>query len=268
MSLTESRSPKRPFNIRLEQFEGPLDLMLYLIQSQELDISTVSISRITDQYLNTLKLMQDMDFDVASEFLLMAATLILWKSKALMPKENEDEAPTEDSNLPLTQEELIRQLLIRQRYLEMAGQIAQFPVLGDDVFTRPNKRPPIEKIWREMNVTTIATTYQDLLIREQKRAHIVMKKETVSLQEKIIEFGRRLTPHQITALETMITDIGVRGEWVVGFLASLELSRLRKLKIHQEQAFDPIYIELLEEMIGFDTKQTSGFDYVRTGETK
>jgi segregation and condensation protein A len=265
MSLTESRSTTRPFTIRLEQFEGPLDLMLYLIQSQELDISTVSISHITDQYLNTLKLMQEMDFDIASEFLLMAATLILWKSRALMPKEDDGLAIAEESALPLTQEELVRQLLLRQRYLEMAGVIAQRPVLGDDVFIRTTKRPPVEKIWKEMNVTAIATTYQDLLVREQRRARIVMKKETVSLQEKIIEFGRRLTPHQITALETLITDVHTRGEWVVGFLASLELSRLKKLKIYQENVFDPIFIELLETMIGFDTKQTSGFEYVGTG---
>jgi segregation and condensation protein A len=266
MSLTtESRSTTRPFNIRLEQFEGPLDLMLYLIQSQEMDISSVSISKITDQYLITLKLMQEMDFDIASEFLLMAATLILWKSRALMPKEEDAAALVEESSLPLTQEELVRQLLLRQRYLEMAGVIAERPLLGDAVFTRPNKRPPIEKIWKEMNVTAIATTYQDLLVREQKRARIVMKKETVSLQEKIIEFGRRLTVNHITALETMIAE-NTRSEWVVGFLASLELSRLKKLKIHQNQVFDPIFIELLEEMIGFDTKQTSGFDYVRTGE--
>jgi chromatin segregation and condensation protein Rec8/ScpA/Scc1 (kleisin family) len=142
------------------------------------------------------------------------------------------------------------------------------PLLGDAVFTRPCKRPPVEKIWKEMNVTALATTYQDMRIREQKRARIVMKKETVSLQEKILEFGRRLTPHQITALETLISDTHTRGEWVVGFLASLELSRLKKLKIHQEKTFDPIFVELLEAMIGFDSKQTSGFEYVRTGEIK
>ena len=266
MSLTESRNTTRPFTIRLEQFEGPLDLMLYLIQSQELDISTVSISKITDQYLNTLKLMQELDFDVASDFLVMAATLILWKSRALIPKEEEDAAAAEELALPLTQEELVRQLLMRQRYLEMAGMIAQRPLLGDDVFTRPNKRPPVEKVWKEMSVTSLATTYQDLLIREQRRSRVVMKKETVSLAEKLKEFGRRLTPHQITALSEMIEATQTRGEWVVGFLASLELSRLKKLKIYQEQPFDPIFIELLDAMIDFDVTQASGFDYVRTGE--
>lgn len=249
--------------IRLEQFEGPLDLMLYLIQSQELDISKVAISQITDQYLTALKLMQAMDFDIASEFLVMAATLILWKSKALLPREDDGQTAAEDIELPLTQEELVRQLLIRQGYLEAAGKLAQNSFLGDDVFTRPNKRPPVEKIWKEMNVSAIATTFQDLLIREQRRKRVVMKKETVSLQEKIQEFGRRLTPKQITKLETLIADTKVRGEWVVGFLASLELSRLKKLKIHQENVFDPIFVELLEKLEGFDTRQVSGFDYVR-----
>ena len=265
MSLTSSASNTRPFTIRLEQFEGPLDLMLYLIQSQELDISSVSISKITDQYLQTLRLMQEMDFDIASEFLLMAATLILWKSKALMPKEDEDQKGEEETDLPLTQEQLVQQLMMRQRYLEMAGHLAQRPLLGDDVFTRPNKRPPVEKIWKEMNVSSIATTYQDLLIREQRRSRVVMKKETVSLAEKLKEFGNRLSVKQVTALETLIADKSLKGEWVVGFLASLELSRLKKLKIYQEQVFDPIFIELLEELGDFDVHQASGFDYVRTG---
>ena len=254
----------RNFTIRLEQFEGPLDLMLYLIQSQELDISTVSISKITDQYLNTIKLMHELDFDVASEFLVMAATLILWKSKALMPKVEEDQKLLEETSMPLSQEDLVRQLLERQRYLEMAGHLGLRPLLGDDVFTRPTKRPPVEKIWKEMNVTQLATTFQDLLIREQKRARIVMKKETVSLAEKIQEFGAKLTVNKVTALKDLIAETNTRGEWVVGFLASLELSRLKKLKIYQEEVFAPIYVELLEAILGFDARQASGFDYVRT----
>lgn len=252
--------------IRLEQFEGPLDLLLYLIQSQELDISTVSISKITDQYLNALKLMQELNFDLASEFLVMAATLILWKSKALMPKEEDPNALLEETALPLTQEDLVRQLLERQRYLDAASQLAERPFLGDDVFSRPNKRPPVEKIWKEMNVTQLATTLQDLLIRERRRANIVMKKETVSLAMKIEEFARRLQPHQVTALESLVADVKTRGEWVVAFLASLELSRLKKLRIHQNETFAPIYVELLEALIHFDTRQAQGFEYVRTGE--
>jgi len=258
-------SSRTGITIRLEQFEGPLDLMLYLIQSQELDVSQLSISKITDQYLNTILLMQELDFDIASEFLVMAATLILWKSRALMPKDDEDQKLLEETAMPLSQEDLVRQLLERQRYLEMAAHLSQRPLLNDEIFTRPNKRPPVEKIWKEMNVTQIATTYQDLLIREQRRKRVVLKKETVSLAEKLKEFGQRLKPNQLTDLTTLISDRAIRGEWVVAFLASLELSRLKKLKIHQAQVFDPIFVELLEEMLDFDVSQAQGFEYVTTG---
>lgn len=250
------------FRVKLDQFEGPLDLLLYLIQSQELDVSTVTISKVTDQYLNALKLAIELNFDVASEFLVMAATLIMWKSKAILP--NEDDADGENAEelaLPLTQEELVQQLLNRQRFLAMAGEIATRPFLGDDVFSRPNKRPPVEKIWKEMKPSNLATTLQDLLIREQRRGRVVMKKETVSLATKIQDFGTKLELNKITEMKALVSDASTRGEWVVTFLASLELSRLKKLKIYQEQAFDPIFVELIDAMLNFDLDLASGFDY-------
>ncbi len=264
MSMTPVTTRSSSFKIRLEQFEGPLDLMLYLIQSQELDISTLSITKITNQYLHAMKLMQELDFDIASEFLVMAATLILWKSKALMPKENENQNAEEDSTPVMTQEDLVRQLMMRQRYLEAAAKLAQYPLLDDETFKRPTKRPPVEKVWKEMNISQLTTTYQDLLIRENKRARIVMKKETVSLQEKLQEMGRRLKMNVPEVLDHFISDKALKGEWVVGFLATLELSRLKLAKIHQEKTFDPILIELINEMINFDTKQTTGFEYLRS----
>jgi segregation and condensation protein A len=208
--------------------------------------------------------MQELDFEIASEFLVMAATLILWKSKALMPKENENQNTEEDSTPIMTQEDLVRQLMMRQRYLEAAAKLAQYPLLDDDTFKRPTKRPPVEKVWKEMNISQLTTTYQDLLIRENKRARIVMKKETVSLQEKIQEMGRRLKMNVPEVLDHFISDKALKGEWVVGFLATLELSRLKLAKIHQENTFDPILIELINEMINFDTKQTTGFEYLRS----
>ena len=115
-----------------------------------------------------------------------------------------------------------------------------------------------------MNISQLTTTYQDLLIRENKRARIVMKKETVSLQEKLQEMGRRLKMNVPEVLDHFISDKALKGEWVVGFLATLELSRLKLAKIHQEKTFDPILIELINEMINFDTKQTTGFEYLRS----
>src|ERR1700744_6167367 len=146
-------SNRVPITIRLETFEGPLDLLLYLIQSHELDISKVSIGKITDQYLAYVRLMQELNFDAASEFLVMAATLLHWKSRALLPQENKGQAGAENAEEGLSQEELVRQLLEHQRFLEAGENLARLPHLGADVFSRANSKPPIEKVWREMNLS-------------------------------------------------------------------------------------------------------------------
>lgn len=250
-----------PITVRLERFEGPLDLLLFLIQSQELDISRISITKITDQYLAYVLLMQELDFDVASEFLVMAATLILWKSKALLPQEHDLNAMAGAEEGALTQEELIRRLLEHQRFQAAGQDIAQLPWLGLDVYIRPTKRIPAEKVWAEMNVTRLALSYQDMLVRARKRTHI-LKKETVSLSERIMEFGHKLTIGQVTAMADLITLHPSRAEWVVTFLAGLELSRLKKMKLYQEETYDPIYVELLESLQGFDSRLASGFEAV------
>ena len=247
-----------PITVQLERFEGPLDLLLHLIQSHEMDISKISISKITDQYLSYVKLMQELNFDLASEFLVMAATLIFWKSKALLPQEKMENQAQELEG-ELSQEDLIRQLLEHQRFQAAGELLSQRPLLGEDVFTRQNAKPPIERIWREMNLTDLALSYQDIAIRARKRVQI-LKKETVSLGDKILEFSNRLIPGKLTYMGDLISDLSSRAETVVTFLASLELSRLKKLKLYQQEVYQNIYLELFENLVGFDTRLASGFD--------
>src|SRR3954464_5216343 len=115
-----------PITVRLDSFEGPLDLLLYLIQSHEMDISKISISRITDQYLVYVRLMQELNFDAASEFLVMAATLLHWKSRSLLPQEQKGDGQSQNGDdAPFTQEDLIRQLLEHQRFLEAGENLGQ-----------------------------------------------------------------------------------------------------------------------------------------------
>ncbi len=252
-------SNRVPITIRLDSFEGPLDLLLYLIQSHELDISRVSLTRITDQYLAYVKLMQELNFDIASEFLVMAATLIHWKSRALLPQEEkpgEGDAALEGE---LTQEDLIRQLMEHQRFLEAGGNIAQLPWLGLDVFSRPNARPPVEKVWRETEITELALTYQDILKRSRSRTQI-LRKETVSLSQKMMEFSGKLQLGVSTALEELMSIERDRPEVVVTFLASLELARLKKLKLYQEITYEQIYVELVESLSELDLQLANGFD--------
>ena len=242
-------SQREAVTVRLESFEGPLDLLLYLIQSHELDISTVSVGKITDQYLAYVRLMQELDFDVASEFLVIAATLILWKSKALLPNDDlEAQAGAEVDDI-LSPADLLRQLLEHQRFLAAGADLGQQPLRGLDTFTRPNQRPPIERIWREMDITSLGLGYQDMLVRARKRT-TVLKKETVSVAEKIGYFANRLEVGRQTGLRTLLSESASQPEIVVTFLASLELSRLRKLRLFQEKTYDEIYLELLENIQG------------------
>ncbi len=252
-----------PITIRLESFEGPLDLLLYLIQSHELDISKVSIARITDQYLAYVRLMQELNFDAASEFLVMAATLLHWKSRALLPQEPKVDAQGNVIEEAFTQEDLVRQLLEHQRFLEAGENLAQLPHLGADVFARANSKPPISRVWKEMNISDLAMTYQQILIRARKRTH-VLKKETVSINDKIMEFADRLPLHQLVEIRTLMDSNPTRPEIVATFLATLELGRLKKLRLYQEGVYTEIFLELLETLADFDQKLASGFDNVTT----
>jgi len=263
--MTLRMAHRVPITIRLESFEGPLDLLLHLIQSHELDISKVSISKITDHFLSHVRLIQELNFDTASEFLVMAAMLLLWKSKALLPQEEKAEGANAGLEDELTPEDLVRQLLEHQRFLEAGQNLAQLPRLGEDVFTRSNSKPPVEKIWKDMDVTSLALGYQDILVRQRKRTQI-LRKETVSLTGKIEEFGKILTIGNLTDLRTLMSENPGKPEIVVTFLASLELSRLKKMRLHQEENYTPIYLELLETLLNFDVNLASGFDATTTPE--
>lgn len=253
-------SNRVPIHVRLESFEGPLDLLLYLIQSHEMDISRISISRITDQYLSYVRLMHEMDFDVASEFLVLAATLLLWKSKSILPVEGEGtDSDALNPDLGPTPEDLIRQLLEHRRFLAAGEELAKIPRLNEDVFKRPNKKAPIHKIWKEMSVTDLALSYQDSLVRARRRK-TVLKKETVSLNEKFEEFRQRLKIGEILPMLDLIADKKHRQEVVVTFLASLELARLKKLKVFQDETYSPIYLELLEMITQWELNLAVGFD--------
>jgi segregation and condensation protein A len=249
-----------PITVRLESFEGPLDLLLYLIQTHELDISRVSISKITDQYLAYVRLMQELNFDTASEFLVMAATLLHWKSRSLLPQEQklDPNAPSSEEG-SFSQEDLIRQLLEHQRFLEAGESLSQLPLLGQDVFAKANSKPPIERIWREMNITDLSMAYQEMLIRSRKRTQ-VLKKETVSLTDKILEFADRIPMGKLVEMRNFLSESPSKTEIVVTFLAALELSRLKKMRLFQEQVYSDIYMELLEVLTNFDTNLVNGFD--------
>lgn len=251
--------PRVPLTIRIDAFEGPLDLLLHLIQTHELDISTVAVAKVTDAYLRFVKFMHDHQFDLAADFLVLAATLIHWKSRSLLPAlpNDTDNASDLESDY-LSPEKLVQQLLEHQRYLKRGQSLSLRPHLGIETFTRKTKKSPAEKIWRDLQLSQFILAYQEALVQNRRR-HQVLQKETVRIAEKIAYMGRILEPGVLKIFKELISDLKLRPEWVATFLASLELAKLKKLKLHQEVTYGEIFLEMTERFEEIASDQLEEF---------
>jgi segregation and condensation protein A len=231
--------------LKLEPFAGPLDLLLHLIQENALDISVVAISQITDKYLEMLLMMQELDFDMASEFLVMAATLVMLKSRALLPRpEDAVSLEGEADVLSLTQEQLLQRLAFKKAILEKASLLAQRNLLGQDVFERQNPAQLTHKVLKGLHLTELILAYQEVLVRS-KRRFTVLRKETVSILDKIRDF-KNFDLGQWLAFETLMVRGRSVSERVATFLAILELCRLKKSVVVQEKTYEAIFVKILE----------------------
>lgn len=248
--------------IRTEQFEGPLDLMLFLIQKNELDISNISIHKITDQYVQYVEFMRELNFDIASEFLLMAATLIHLKSKRLLPNDDEMQSSNPDDNiLPKSEEEIVRRLQEYRRFQDAARNLTTLPVLNRDVSARPNVPPPEKQtVWKELDITGLTLVFQDVLKRSRKRTKIIIREPT-SIPERITALVKILKVDEMTEYASLMSAEPDRSEIIVTFIALLELARLKKIKIYQNETFGSIYVTLTEVIGEFDPKLATGFQY-------
>lgn len=249
--------------IRTEQFEGPLDLMLFLIQKNELDISTVSIHQITDQYVQYCELIRELNFDMAAEFLLMAATLVHLKSKRLLPQD-ETAANAGGSSAAdeiLSEEELVRRLQEYKKYQEAGRRLAELPKLGVDVFNRPDVPPPEKQtVWKELDLTSLTLVFQDVLKRSRKRSKVIIREPT-SIPERIMQIAKICKVGEMVEFAAIISAEPDRTELIVTFIALLEIARLKKLKLYQNETFGTIYLTLTESLDEFDPKMASGFQY-------
>jgi segregation and condensation protein A len=246
--------------IRTEQFEGPLDLMLFLIQKNEMDVSAVSIHKITDQYVQYLELMRELNFDVASEFLVMAATLIHLKSKRLLPND-EDETKVSAEELPTSEAELVRRLLEYKKFQEAGRQLQALPMFGRDIVARPGVAPPEKQtIWREMDLTELTFCFQEVLRRSRKRSKVIIR-ESTSIPERIAALSKVLKVGELTEFASVLSAEPDRTEIIMTFIALLEIARLKKLKIYQNETFGSIYLTLASPIDELDPTLMTGFQY-------
>lgn len=234
------------FRVQLPGFEGPLDLLLHLTKKHELDILDLPIAFVTERYLEYLKFLQDLDLEVAAEYLLMAATLAHIKSKLLLPRSPQDQA--EDGEQAETGDprlELIRRLLEYQKYKAVAERLGERPVAGRDVFSRgmdsleQQEPPPLADI----GLFRLLDAFQAILDRAKGRVAFEISSERVTIGERMTQMVELLRARRSCSFEELFDEDMTRYAVVVTFLALLEMTRMRIARIYQADYRSQIHIQ-------------------------
>ena len=229
--------------LHLEQFEGPFEVLLYLIKAQEIDIFDIPISKITDQYIRFLELMRDENLDVAGEFLVMAATLIQIKSKMILPVEldleEEEDIEEEDPRL-----ELVEKLLEYRRYRDIMLRLQALESARSDVFAR-NVKPEFEPSedeneFLEVSIYDLIQAFRGVLRYVVEGLPHTIIGEGASIDEKIAYIEDQLAEKQSISWIDLFRECKSRVEIVCCFLAILELCRMHRIRAHQHQSFGDI----------------------------
>lgn len=232
------------YHIHLDSFEGPMDLLLHLIRKNELDIRNISISLITAQYLEYIKVLKDLNLEIAGDFLVMAATLLQIKSKMLLPVDEPEDETEEDYD---PRAELIRRLLEYQQYKEAGQVISSRALLGREVFVRTAKDPMVAALHSseaplETSLFELVDAFRFLLKRiPVEQFHDVAAAETFSISDSINEILSLLQERESIHFDELVQDDQTRERIVVTFLALLELCRLKMIRIFQNAPKSPIW---------------------------
>jgi segregation and condensation protein A len=235
------------YQVKLDVFEGPLDLLLYLVRRDEVDIYDIEIGRITRQYLEYLEAMESIDVEIGGDFIVMAANLLFLKSRTLLPvdlqgpveEEGEDEDP---------RWELIRQLIEYKKFKEAAGDLRDREELAARLFGRSPSAPSPDGgatlLAGEVGALDLIAAFQRVLARleKQKGAEREIEADRFTVSEKIEFVLNVLPPSEPLRFEELFAGQHTRGEVVATFLALLELVRLRHVLVEQSDAFGEIML--------------------------
>ena len=232
--------------VRLEQFEGPLDLLLHLIKTNEVNIYDIPIALITSHYLATIELMQELNLDVAGEFLVMAATLIHIKSKMLLPRPETAAGVEGDEEDP--RDALVRRLIEHEKFKAAAGLLHEREQVRAAQWARPDERvaalagdeyePELE-----VDLFTLLAAFKGVLERANRRPHMVLPPEQISIEDRIQQLLSRLSEHEACGFEELFEDgDGSRAFMIVTFLAVLEMIRLKLIRVFQSGSFHAIRV--------------------------
>lgn len=243
------------YQVKLDIFEGPLDLLLYLIKKNEVDIYDIPIALITAQYLEYLDLMKELNLDIAGEFLVMASTLIKIKSQTLLPPaegigEGEEEADP--------RAELMEHLLEYQRYKDAAQQLVTRELLEKDIFTRlqidgPGEEKGDEEVLIEASLFDLVDALRKVIQRKDLPENFMgVAVEKITVRDKIVSILQQLKEAPQLVFQSLFDPLVTKYEIVVAFLAVLELIRLRAIRVFQVQPYGEIRIVALAGEIPLD----------------
>jgi segregation and condensation protein A len=231
------------YKVKLEVFEGPLDLLLYLIKRDEIDIYDISIERITRQYLEYLQAFKELKIDIAGEFVVMAANLIYLKSRSLLPLDQQP--PEEDAEEDDPRWDLIRQLIEYKKFKEAAAQLHDRALEQERLFTRDGGSPPSDAplALHEVGIFQLIHAFQEVIKRVEAREDLrEIFGERFSVSDKIEKILERVSNGTPVRFSELFGQIVSRVEIVVTFLALLELIRLNQVRALQPKMFDEIQI--------------------------
>jgi segregation and condensation protein A len=244
----DSNSTEPQYHVRLDEFDGPIELLLHLIRKHEYDIYDIPISEITQQYSVTLELMEELNLNVAGEFLFMAATLIHIKSKMLLPPPHED--GTEDEPFEDPRAELVARLLEYQKYKEAAQLLHQKQTIRSAMWLRPDsvvesflpRKDDSSEEFVEVDLFELVSAFREVLERVRQRRDFTVERYRITLDEMVERLKAKIQPGMSITFEKLFEDVTTREMLIVTFLALLELVRLKMLRLYQRKSFGTIHI--------------------------
>ncbi|GLI39192.1 segregation/condensation protein A [Geobacter hydrogenophilus] len=234
------------YTVKLEVFEGPLDLLLHLIRKNEVDIYDIPLSIITKEYLEYIKMMKELNLEIAGEFLVMASTLIQIKSKTLLPTPADEDAAEEEEEDPRA--ELVRRLLEYQKYKDAALSLTGRDMLGRDTYARSFISPELAEMLPEeepveVELFELIEAFRKVLDRVSEESFHEVGAESITIAERINEILSLLEGKESLLFDELFPEHFNRDFLIATFLAVLELCKLKMVKVVQANRYGSIWIQ-------------------------
>ena len=230
--------------IKLGEFAGPLDLLLFLIRQEQANIFDIPVAKITNEYLNYIRLMKSLDIAVAADFLVMAATLIEIKSKMLLPRDPLAASDAEEFEDP--RKELVDQLLEYEKFKSAAHMLYERSTVEQAVFKRGAIESDDNNAEISATVFDLLTVFQKIVVRHKEEVSLEIEREEISLSDMIRTLRKRIFAELELNLLTFFEEMHTRRELVTAFMAVLEIVRTDEVKLVQKATFGDIFLKKVD----------------------